>query len=70
MLSDLLQARRVARQQQEEREYSRLVAHAWIASRLRRGQDVDDIIAAAESQIELWQRDGSAAGTISMRGEA
>lgn len=57
MPPDRLQARRIARQQQEEREYRRLVAHAWIASRLRGGQDVDEIIAAAESQIELWQRD-------------
>jgi len=57
MTSDRLQARHVARQLQEEHEYRRLVAHAWIASRLRAGQHANEIITAAESQIELWRRD-------------
>ncbi|WP_176079491.1 hypothetical protein [Paraburkholderia tropica] len=56
MPPDLLQARRIARQQQEERDCGRLFAHARIASNLRAGRDVDEIIAAANNQIELWRR--------------
>ncbi|WP_205182542.1 hypothetical protein [Burkholderia sp. LMG 13014] len=56
MQPDRLQARRIARQQQEEREYRRLVAHATVAARLRAGRDVAEILAAARSQIELWQQ--------------
>ncbi|KFX62369.1 hypothetical protein [Paraburkholderia fungorum] len=57
MPSDRLQARRVARRQQEERDNRRFAAHQRIASNLRAGRDVEETIAAANCQIELWQRD-------------
>ncbi len=56
MSLDLLEARRLARLQQEDRENWRLAAHAAVAARLRAGGAAPEILAAARRQIALWQQ--------------
>ncbi|HDR9131998.1 MULTISPECIES: hypothetical protein [Burkholderia cepacia complex] len=56
MSHDRLQAMRQAREQQAQRENRRLASHARVIARLRAGQGVEEILAAANSQIALWQQ--------------